>query len=54
MGLFVQEGQVEVVLCLLQLGADVKVRDKKGRTAGDIAKDARHWECAELLCNDIH
>ena len=54
MWLFLQEGQVEVVQCLLQFGADMKARDKKGRTAGDIAKDARHWECAELLCNDIH
>lgn len=43
-----------VVLRLLQLGADTKARDKQGRTAGDIAKSSRHWECAELLCNDIH
>ena len=43
-----------MVLRLLQLGADIKARDKKGRTAGDIAKSARHWACAELLCNDIH
>jgi ankyrin repeat protein len=42
-------GNRRIVLALLINGADVYRRDKNGRTAADLAKNAGHLDCATLM-----
>ncbi|KAJ4425531.1 hypothetical protein ANN_27725 [Periplaneta americana] len=43
------KGHAPVVQLLLQYGAERRARDKKGRTALDLARDNRHPEVADML-----
>ena len=48
-----QGGHAEVVVCLLQAGADAGARNSKGRTALDIARASKadaSARCVEILC----
>lgn len=42
-------GQTEVVKRLLDAGADKSVRNEKGKTALDIAREKRHTQIVALL-----
>jgi ankyrin repeat protein len=42
-------GNRRVVLALLINGADILREDKMGRTAGELAKNAGHLDCAALI-----
>ena len=42
-------GKTETVKLLLARGADPALKDDRGKTAGEIARDAKHEEVAELL-----
>ena len=42
-------GDLDIVKCLLDNGADVNVENDAGYTAIDIASDWRHYGCTKLL-----
>ena len=42
-------GQEEVARLLLQRGADRSLRDDRGKTAADIARDLNHTVLAQML-----
>ncbi|XP_022238237.1 ankyrin repeat domain-containing protein 16-like isoform X2 [Limulus polyphemus] len=44
-----KEGQSEVIYKLVQLGANIRALDNKGRRAEDIATGVRHKKCVQLL-----
>jgi ankyrin repeat protein len=44
-----KESHYETIKLLLDFGADLSLRDSKGRTAYDIAIAFKHFNCAELL-----
>ncbi|XP_076325016.1 uncharacterized protein LOC143232883 isoform X5 [Tachypleus tridentatus] len=44
-----KEGQCEVINKLVQLGADIRAMDMRGRRAEDIASGIRHIKCVQLL-----
>lgn len=44
-----QAGHQSTVRALLQAGAKIEIRDKEGKTAGELARAAGHQQIAELL-----
>ena len=42
-------GKTETVKLLVERGADISRKDDRGKTAGEIARDAKHAETAALL-----